>query len=128
MIMNKINIVLFFCTIYIIFFKIEIHYYFCFFFFLCISKTCCWTRYGQFQVSKPVSPPLDLRSFCEQHIPVLGTQRSVVCWKRERKQFKVQTYCEAPQCKNFQLYFSYTFVLFHLLCNLCTPCHFNLIC
>ena len=23
---------------------------------------------------------------------------------------------------------SYTFVLFHLLCNLCTPCHFNLIC
>ena len=100
--MNKINIALLFCTIYIILFKIKIHNYFCFFF-LCSSKTCCSTRFGGFQVSQPASPPLDVGSFVNEHITVLGAERRncVVCLKRERKQFKVQTYCKAPQCKQY---------------------------
>ena len=34
---------------------------------------------------------------------MLGAERRncVVCRKRERKQFKVQTYCKAPQCKQY---------------------------
>ena len=56
MIMNKFNIVLFFCTNYIIFFKTKIHNYFCFFF------SCAFP--------KPAVGP-DMDDFKFQSLPLL---------------------------------------------------------
>ena len=52
---------------------------------------------------KSASPPPALWPFVNEHIPMLGAERRncAVCWKRERKQSKVQTYCKAPQCKQY---------------------------
>ena len=53
--------------------------------------------------SKPALPPPDHGPFVTEHIPVLGLERKtcVVCWKRHKKQFKVQSYCSAPQCNRY---------------------------
>jgi len=47
----------------------------------------------------PAPPPPDHGPFATEHIPVLGAEwrYCVVCWKRDKKQLKVQTYCSAPQ-------------------------------
>ncbi|XP_015774285.1 PREDICTED: piggyBac transposable element-derived protein 4-like [Acropora digitifera] len=53
--------------------------------------------------SRPAPPPPDHGPFVTEHIPVLGEERKncVVCWKREKKQLRVQTYCKAPQCNRY---------------------------
>ena len=38
--------------------------------------------------------------FVTEHIPCFSEERKacVVCWQKEKKQYKVQRYCKAPQC------------------------------
>ena len=55
------------------------------------------------RTSKPAPPPPDHGPFVTEHIPMLGVERRncVVCWKRDKKQLKVQSYCSAPQCNRY---------------------------
>ncbi|XP_015752943.1 PREDICTED: piggyBac transposable element-derived protein 4-like [Acropora digitifera] len=50
--------------------------------------------------TKPARPPPDHGPFVPEHIPIVGEERKmcVVCYKREKKSYKVRTYCSAPQC------------------------------
>ncbi|KAL9952183.1 hypothetical protein ACROYT_G039398 [Oculina patagonica] len=51
--------------------------------------------------AKPARPPPDHGLYVTEHIPAFAEERKmcVVCWKREKKNFKVHTCCKAPQCK-----------------------------
>ena len=80
-----------------LFFKIRIHN---FFFPVQFQNLLC-QQIWRISSFKPASPPPDLWPFVNEHVPVLAAERRncVVCYMRERKQFKVQTYCKAPQSK-----------------------------
>ena len=73
-----------------------------------VRQLCGLPEYGLPPVSRaskpaPPPPPPDHSPFVTEHIPVLGEERRncVVCWKREKKQLRVQTYCKAPQCNKY---------------------------
>ena len=55
------------------------------------------------RLSRPAPPPPDNGPFVTEHIPVRGAERRncVVCWKKNKKELKVQTYCSAPQCNKY---------------------------
>ena len=70
-------------------------------------QLCGLTEYGLPPIralSKPAHPPSpDLGPFVTEHIPVLGEERRncVACWQKEKKSYKVQSYCKAPQCNRY---------------------------
>ncbi|XP_029183653.1 piggyBac transposable element-derived protein 4-like isoform X3 [Acropora millepora] len=71
-----------------------------------VRQLCGFPEYAPPPTSaalKPAPPPPDLGPFVTEHIPVLGEERRncVVCWKKEKKSYKVQTYCKAPQCNRY---------------------------
>ena len=71
-----------------------------------VRQLCGLPEYGlppAQATSKPAPPPPDLGLFVTEHVPVLGEERRncVVCWKKEKKSYKVQTYCKAPQCNRY---------------------------
>ena len=45
----------------------------------------------------------DALRFVTEHIPCFSEKRKtcVVCWQKEKKQYKVNTYCKAPQCNRY---------------------------
>ena len=52
---------------------------------------------------KPAPPSPDALRFVTEHIPCFSEERKtcVVCWQKEKKQYKVNTYCKAPQCNRY---------------------------
>lgn len=54
-------------------------------------------------VTQAASQPAPSPSFVTEHIPAFGEERKhcVVCWQKEKKQLRVQSYCKAPQCNRY---------------------------
>lgn len=69
-----------------------------------VRQLCDFPEYDHPPVhttARPACPPPDHGPFLTEHIPMVSEERKmcVVCWKREKKCCKVQTFCSAPQCR-----------------------------
>lgn len=69
-----------------------------------VRQICGFPEYDQpplHTTAKPARPPPDHGPYVTDHIPTVSEDRlmCIVCWKREEKNFKVNTYGKVPQCK-----------------------------
>ena len=57
-------------------------------------------KQGMCSVTNRKASSPDALRFVTEHIPCFSKERKtcVVCWQKEKKQYKVNTYCKAPQC------------------------------
>ena len=72
-----------------------------------VNGLCGFAEYGPpppghvaSNLAPPSSEPLQ---FVTEHIPCFSEEKRtcVVCWQKEKKQYKVKTYCKAPQCNRY---------------------------
>ena len=71
-----------------------------------VRQLCGFPEYDHPPVhatAKPARPPPDLGLYVTEHMPAFSEERKmcVVCWKREKKNLRVNTYCKAPQCNRY---------------------------
>ena len=72
-----------------------------------VNGLCGFAEYGPpppGHVASNLAPPSSEASqFVTEHIPCFSEERKacVVCWQKEKKQYKVQRYCKAPQCNRY---------------------------
>lgn len=74
-----------------------------------VRQLCGFLEYADPPVhptAKPTPPPPDHGPFVTEHIPAFSPDRRmcVVCYKRDKSVYKVQTYCKAPQCKEYHMH------------------------
>ena len=72
-----------------------------------VNGLCGFAEYGPpppGHVASNLAPrSSEASEFVTEHIPCFIEERKtcVVCWQKEKKQYKVQTYCKAPQCNKY---------------------------
>ena len=67
-----------------------------------VNGLCGFAEYGP-PASNLAPPSSEALQFVTEHIPCFSEERRacVVCWQKEKKQYKVKTYCKAPQCNRY---------------------------
>ena len=68
-----------------------------------VRGLCGFAEYAALEAQPAPKLPTPEDAFLTEHIPDSGKDRRncVVCWQKEKKEYKVKTFCKAPQCNRF---------------------------